>query len=212
MSHATDVEFEIHERLLSQDPTAPSELAVLYLDTVRSRLGGLYPVGCDDALITDAAIDAVLSYVENPAKYDPSKLGLLAYLVMAAKGDLLNALDKEERRTARLEPLVLADEDDEGREWSREREELTHRDDYSCLRDTPECEPLLLLAKVIPDLRDREMVELLMNGERRTDAFAEVLGILDHPRSEQERIVKRHKDRLKKRLLRLGVRIRGKHA
>ena len=37
---------------------------------------------------------------------------------------------------------------------------------------------------------------------RETSAYAVALGIADRPQREQEKIVKRHKDRLKKKLLR----------
>jgi hypothetical protein len=41
-------------------------------------------------------------------------------------------------------------------------------------------------------------MQLMMEGERATHTFANVLGILDLPSNEQRKIVKRNKDRIKK--------------
>jgi len=60
----------------------------------------------------------------------------------------------------------------------------------------------------ITDPRDRQLLQLLRTGERKTAAYAEILGIQDHNAMEQRKIVKQHKDRLKKQLERLGVKLR----
>jgi hypothetical protein len=44
---------------------------------------------------------------------------------------------------------------------------------------------------------------------RKTAAYAEILGIQDRNTLEQRKLVKQHKDRLKKQLERLGARRRG---
>ena len=51
------------------------------------------------------------------------------------------------------------------------------------------------------------MVDLILDGERSTAAFAVVLGIENLAIDEQRLQVKRHKDRLKKRLREHGQRI-----
>jgi len=50
---------------------------------------------------------------------------------------------------------------------------------------------------VVNDGADREILSLMMEGERDADAYAEVLGIEGLPPRERSVIVKRHKDRLK---------------
>ena len=50
------------------------------------------------------------------------------------------------------------------------------------------------------------MWELMGEGERRTAVFARALGLEDRPPGEQEREVKRVKDRIKKRMQRAGGR------
>jgi hypothetical protein len=55
-----------------------------------------------------------------------------------------------------------------------------------------------------PDARDRQLLRLVLQGERKTTRFAVVLGLADLDRVSQQREVKRHKDRIAKRLRRLG--------
>jgi low affinity Fe/Cu permease len=49
----------------------------------------------------------------------------------------------------------------------------------------------------------------MLDHVRETRAFAEVLGIEHEDEAEQRRIVKRNKDRIKKRIQRLGLEFRG---
>jgi RNA polymerase sigma-70 factor (ECF subfamily) len=209
MSQPTEFELKIHQRLLARDPIAPAVLSDAYLDRVIDRLRRRYREVQDGALITEAAIDAVLSYVEDPAQYKPDQGGLLSYLLIAAKGDLLNALAKERRVAARFEPLVRIDEDADGRNRLAERKELIHYDEYNLPEGNAGLDLIDLVAQIITDPRDRQIVDLMMKGERRTDVFAELLGIPDREKSEREKIVKRNKDRLKRRLERLGIKIGG---
>ena len=53
------------------------------------------------------------------------------------------------------------------------------------------------LAVLFPEFTDRQIVWLLVEGERNTDEYAAVLGILELPREERAKEVKRHKDRVK---------------
>jgi hypothetical protein len=49
---------------------------------------------------------------------------------------------------------------------------------------------------------DREVVELMATGERRTERYAVILRLTDQPPSVQRREVKRIKDRLRKKMQR----------
>ncbi len=53
---------------------------------------------------------------------------------------------------------------------------------------------------VVTDPVDRRLVELMMDRVRETEAYAEVLGRQHLAAEDQAKIVKRHKDRLKKLL------------
>jgi hypothetical protein len=64
--------------------------------------------------------------------------------------------------------------------------------------DDPDIAPLVA---ALPDV-ERRVLDLMRTGERRTEAFAAVLGLGGRPEDEQQREVKRVKDRVKKRLKR----------
>ncbi len=61
-------------------------------------------------------------------------------------------------------------------------------------------------AKVVGTLRaklsleERRVMDLMLDGERKTRVYAEALGLSGLPAAEQKREIKRVKDRLKKRL------------
>jgi RNA polymerase sigma-70 factor (ECF subfamily) len=173
-----------------------------FLPAVVERLKRRFPRLNDESLIFDAAADAILSYAERPSRYDPQRLRLLSYLVMSADGDLKNALQRHQRRAHREVPmgdveLLLDARNSEVEEVHPEKrpaapgvEEVDHR-----------------IREEIPDPVDQQLVDLMMQGERRTEAFARVLGITDMELLQQRKLVKQHKDRLKKRLMRLGMRL-----
>lgn len=197
---------QIHHRLLRDDPTAPSVLADACLETLTHRLRRAFPNLDDETLIYDAATDAILNYVEHPSRFDPAKSSLLTYLSMSARGDLLNALERETRRRQRETHISIVELSAEGRNKLQKAQAVKASEEK--IGDTSIAHDLMQrVGDTITDPCDREMVELIMAGERKTAAFATVLGIQEQTREEQERIVKRHKDRLKKRLQRLGVRI-----
>lgn len=192
----------IHRRLLSDDPTAPSQLARVYLEPVVAHLRARFPDVRDRDLLWDAAADAILNYAEDPSTYDPQKRGLFGYLKMSARGDLLNALDRERRRTTVELEVVgrnkLQEDDEEEHGSERTPEAVGHSD-----------ETMRKVHEALPDPRDRRMLHLMMEQVRETRAFADVLGIQNEDEAEQRRIVKRNKDRIKKRIQRLGLRLRG---
>lgn len=192
----------IHRRLLSHDPIAPAQLARVYLEPVVTHLRTHFPDVRDRELLWDAAADAILNYAEDPSTYDPQKRGLFGYLKMSARGDLLNALDRESRR--KNVELYAADgnrlQEDKVEEYAVERDpEAVARSDETMRR----------VYEALPDSRDRRFLDLMMDQVRETRAFAEVLGIENEDDAEQRRIVKRNKDRIKKRIQRLGLKLRG---
>lgn len=192
----------IHRQLLSDDPTAPAQLARVYLEPLVAHLRARFPDVRDYDLLYDAAADAILNYAEKPSTYDPQKRGLFGYLKMSARGDLLNALDRESRR--RNVELDAADrnrlqEDDEEEHSGEKSPEALARSDESMRR----------VYEALPDIRDRRMLHLMMDEVRETRMFAEVLGIEDKDEAAQRQIVKKNKDRIKKRIQRMGLRLRG---
>jgi DNA modification methylase len=196
-------ERELHQRLLDGDFVASQELAVAFLPAVVDRIKQRFPRLDDESLVLDATADAILSYAERPSQYDPDKLRLLPYLVMSADGDLKNALRRQQRQAQREFPMhdveLLLDARNVVQEEASSEEHPA----------VPEVEEVARrIREVIPDPVDQQLVGLMIQGERQTAVFARVLGIAELDVRRQSKIVKRHKDRLKKRLMRLGVRLR----
>jgi hypothetical protein len=193
----------LHARLLRCDPTATADLAETYLPPLVGWLRRTYP-RVDDALLESLAIDLVLALGQHPERFDPDRSSLPAYLRMAARGDVKNALETEHRRAAHLAPLDNVELQSPARNsvWASS----------SGLTDT--------VAETLDDERaaamlehftgrDRDIVELMWDGERRSEVFAETLGLQTWPRDERDREVKRVKDRLKKRVQRVWRKLYG---
>jgi RNA polymerase sigma-70 factor (ECF subfamily) len=201
----------IHKRLLSGDPVASAEFARVYMEPLVRYLRRRHPEVNDETLAWDAATNAVLDYAENPSSFDPKKSGLFGYLKMASHRDLLNALEKERRRGASERSAGLrAVELSPGGGKELQRDEDVERVGERTELDEERSQRIMeKVYEALPDPRDRRMLELMMDEVRETEAFAEVLGIRDRDEAEQRKTVKRHKDRIKKRVQRLGLPLRG---
>ncbi|MFZ5448916.1 MAG: hypothetical protein ACOZFS_09810 [Thermodesulfobacteriota bacterium] len=191
-----DWQREIHARLLAGEVTAPAELTEALLEPLLQRLAKKYRQLRDPNLLSDAVVDALMSYIKRPAQFDPTKKTLIGFLFMAAAGDLRNALAKDKR--LRQKEISLEDVELE-----------VAAGNYGTEAENSETEPAKdrlkqELPRIFPDPKDLAMVELILAGERTTAAFVEVLQLQHLPMDQQRRQVKRHKDRLKKRLERYG--------
>ena len=187
---------EIHERLLTEDVTAPAELAEALLEPLLQRLARKYLRLPEPALLYDAVTDALMSYIKRPAQFDPARRTLIGFLVMAADGDLRNALAKEKRRRQKEISLEVVELGAAGGNSTVDEENSKAENEREKLRQ--------VLPRIFEDPKDLAMVELIFSGERKTTAFVEVLQLRHLPVEQQRREVKRHKDRLKKRLERYG--------
>jgi RNA polymerase sigma-70 factor (ECF subfamily) len=194
----------IHHRLVDRDPVAPTDLAEMVLDPLCARVRRRFPSITDATMIHDAVVDAVLTYAEQPERFDPSKRGLLGYLMMSAEGDLKNALRARSRVEARrsdLEVVELAPSRGNKRSMSYRLSDRIEEQVVDAMTTTV---ILKKVATVADNPSDAAALQMLIDGERSTDRFAEVFGLSHLDPAERKRAVKRHKDRLKKRLERLG--------
>lgn len=183
---------ELHARLLARsDPCVTAEVADAFLLPLVKRLRSRFSHVTDPHIIDTAAEDALLKYFRQPERYDPQRGTLLGYLLMDAGGDLKNFL-RAERRVVALHPPLA--------EYKTQGE---NRIDDAEARLTGAASPVERAFARVPDPIDRELVELMMENERRTEVYAEALGVAGRPPGEQAAIVKRHKDRLKKLLRRV---------
>jgi hypothetical protein len=192
----------LHQRLLEDDVTASAEIAETFLPLIAERLRKEYPALHDPHLVETATEDALISYFGRPQQYDPLKGNLHSYLLMSARGDLLNLLKRGKKYADQLRLVGNVELEGSDVEHGVEIQDDFDLEDWVLARNSPVWQRL---RDLLPDSTDQRIVALMMEGIRETNAYADVLGILDRPADEQAAIVKRHKDRLKKKLQR-GIR------
>ena len=197
----TPEEYAFHRRVLAADPVAFAELAErLYASLVRDtgvRARSRSGTAVDMMLVEEAVGQALLDYNDHPERYDPEQAALHSYLVMAAHRDYQNGVSKEYRHTGHQ--VTLAGEE------LVELEVPDGRSDFDELLNRISAQEWWSLVEgTFSEPTDRQLVMLLANGVRATENYARVLGITSLPVEEQAREVKKAKDRVLKRLKRLG--------
>jgi hypothetical protein len=192
----------LHRRLLGGDATASADVAVAFLEPLISWLLTSRRFGVSVDTCIEAAEDAVIALVKSPVSFNPERgLGLGAYLRMSARGDLKNLLQRENRHRQNQISLEIVEHSPQARKY------LAKDDDPSLpLRIHEEIQGAT--AEIVSPAREglsegeSQALDLLLQRERRTAAYALVLG-LDHlPKKAQRAEVKRVKDKLKKRIQR----------
>lgn len=198
-------EARLHQRLVAGDPIAPDEAAHVLLPRLYRMLRRRRPEVHDEHVLEEAAERALLEYLARPNRYDPGKLSLTSYLLMAADRDVLNLLQRERRHQLRVVSLDAVEYTPVARN--------DEQDDDDAIELPPGLtreQVLQALKDKVQDERDRQVLYLMVVAEERsTAAYARVLGIEHLPWQEQRRQVKRVKDRLNKVLRRLGEELRG---
>ncbi|MCY3664748.1 MAG: hypothetical protein OXH81_03745 [Gemmatimonadetes bacterium] len=185
---------DIHKRLCEGDLTAFAELAEEVMESLVEKLSRKYPNLRDPDLPTEAVADALMDYSKRPEQFDPTQRGLFGFLVMAAEGDLKNALARSARRRDKEIQLEPVEVDECGGNTIDRTSELDERIDFERIQDS--------LNELLDDPKDRAVVKLMMEGERATEVFAQVLELEALSEDQQRTEVKKNKDRIKKRLQR----------
>jgi len=176
---------DLHEKVLAGDKVAFAMVAEKYLEDVKRILKKLRP-DAEDELLTDATTDAFMNYFLHPERFDPSKRSLRSYLVMSAKGDLLNLLEKRNRQRQREVTgsggeLQLNDRNDLGEEDA----ELWRAIERSFFPD------------------DLTAVRMMLGGVKSYEEYARVWGIDPSNVPKMRREVKRRKTRIRRALARI---------
>ncbi len=194
LDHVNETGARFHQELVNGDHLAPSKIAELFLPLLARALHRKFHNISDSHLVDIAVADALLSYLTNPQKFDPSRGKLFTYLWIASQGDLLNRLQQERKHTSRkLDEKVV---------------ELPSYATVNRIQAEEDPEAILLLSEetlrvkeevnaIITDEGDRAIVALMLDGIRETATYAEILGLKDRPFEEQTLLVKRTKDRIK---------------
>lgn len=193
---ATIQEFDFHQRILARDdPIAFAALAEwLYnplVQDVRKRAG----IDADPVLVEEAVGEALLNYHDAPEKYDPSRISLRSYLIMAAYRDFQNAWIKENRQTkyqiSLFDPAFQKSEI----AGSQETAEVIEHE----LRVE---ELWKFIDELFPDSTERRIVTLILNKVRSPEPYAQALGLSDVSHDDQLRQIRLVKYRITRRLRR----------
>ncbi|MDC0713603.1 sigma-70 family RNA polymerase sigma factor [Stigmatella sp. ncwal1] len=180
----------LHERVLQGDPVAPVDVFQTYMEQILKIL--IQERGCDLDVAHDSAIDAVMSYLGEPGRYDPKKGRLSTYLIQVAKN---RASDRHRAATAQARR-----DQDYAKVFT-----LQQKPPKEAMEDAVEARRLLhIVQKLLKREKDKITLEHYLQDERSTEVLAEALGLKNLTPEEQKREVKRHKDRLMKFLERFG--------
>jgi hypothetical protein len=186
----------LHQQLLDGSPTAPAAIAEALYGWLQRALRSAIPYASPDD-VADVAADSVIAYVTDPRRFNPARgKGLASFLLMDARGDLLNLIDKKRRRPQLIELSDAVAErlvDRNVRLMTSERQRIQLPDHLEAA-----------VATAIPSDADRAVLELMIERVRNTRSYAAVLGLERLAPSHQAREVKRVKDRIRARLKRAG--------
>lgn len=193
MAQATPDEIELHNLTLDGDEIAFSKLYTLYSESIFHSLKRFYPAIAkkDDAIIMEAVSDGFLGYYQNPSTFNPQVSTLEKFLRLACERDLINIIDKEERKIKKMR-FVEVEEDF----WNRKVGSEENPETILLQKESEQAETSQL-QNVLKNDVDVELSKLILNGERKTEMFSKVLQIENLSFSEQQKIVKQNKDRIK---------------
>jgi hypothetical protein len=190
----------LYQRVLARDAAASAELFDSYLTRLirlLERTESLASARGDPAIFVDASTDALFDFVRHPDRYDPEQLSLLAYFRLAAYRNVVNALRGRGRKLLHdgrfVRDVGLSGAVGKGiseaplPEDGLQEEEIWSR-----------------IAAILPDATDQRIARLIVEGERRREIYAAVLGISDRAVDERQAAVDRAKERVRIRLKRAG--------
>ena len=188
----------LHLHLRDLNPAAVADVCRVYINPLIEWVARKF-AGVDSHLRATAVHEALMTYVRNPAAYDPNRGDLALYLRMAARWDLVNLLKRESKhQQGRVDWAVVEDEAEDGNLFGADDPSL------QLLRAEESQQWQAFLGNVIAFFteEERRVLELMLAGERKTEVYAHALRIEGSLTAEQEREVKKVKDRIMKRLQR----------
>jgi DNA-directed RNA polymerase specialized sigma24 family protein len=174
----------------------PEDWNALMLFDLTRRIARQFP-RADAHGHAQAVHDALLDYGARPQAFDAGRgVPLLAFLLMTCRRNMLNLLRGDARRrryegqyAQMCADVAVALDPAAGNLLQQEEDAQLHQQEDACMNR-------------LQDPQDQQILALRLQGERRTEAFAAILGITHLAMAEQRREVKRAKDRIAKMLVR----------
>ena len=141
-----------------------------------------------------------MNICRNPKKFNPQKSSLKTFLFLDVKGDIINAIEKKNRKKNSAENnLVELDNNYRNIDLETETEELEIN--YTKLSE----KLAAYFATIFAKERDQKLAWMIkVEKNRETKKYCQLLGIKQLDSREQEDLVKKHKDRINVQLKRSG--------
>lgn len=194
---ATPEELQFHQRILARnDPIAWDQLATWLYPILVQDLRKRVHQGTDPVLTEEAIGEAFLNYCRNPERYNPQLNSLRSFILKEAEYDLKNALARERRQTQYQVSLVSPYDTNEEQDIIDESQDLDAHVQGEELREH--------ILSTFTDPVDRNIAKLILDRVRSPELYINLLQLDGLSRSEQAKQVKRHKDRIKWHLRRIG--------
>lgn len=194
---------DLWEELREGHPTAPDQFYVAVAPVLVTRLIRWGKLQFPREIIEDAVTDVLLGLIQAPERFDPCKSSVLGYLQMIVTRRLIDRLRRQERRqtekTIFLEDVALAEPIAKNLTEDPERVAL-HSGRDPALEYSSELEKVL--EELLPDRRDRLLATEFLAGRLSVEIFAQVYSLESLPLAEQQREMKRNRDRVMLRLKR----------
>jgi DNA-directed RNA polymerase specialized sigma24 family protein len=187
----------LHSRMVAGDKLVSAEVSEIFFPVLCKAVERRFHNLPDPHLVTVAAEDAFLAYLQQPGKFDPQKSSLIAYLYLAARRNVIDKLRASTKIFVELDSTKTEhtlDEDANNPELKLIEEEAA--------QFAPTSPAMRRMFAVVTDPVDRKLIRLMMDGARDTKDYAEVMEIQDLSFDEQKAKVKLHKDRIKTALRR----------
>lgn len=192
MSKASPEEVLLFERLVEGEETASSELFSLYYDDVYRYFKKVFHGRLKEDDLLDLIAESLFKFIDKPQKFDPAKGSLKKYLQADVRYDIINHLKKKSPNYVEL---------DEGFRNSMVKED---NPEISFMKKELLEKAEAMLQDWFEDEVDFKIAWNVVCQTRETQHYANILGIDHYPIDKQKKEVKRHKDRIKKRLERRG--------
>lgn len=190
----------LHRQVLAKDPTAPTRLFEALRSSVPAGLFGKFRGSLSFQDCEDFAVDAFMTYLASPGKFNPGRASLSTYLFLIAQSAIFRRLKRNDHTAAFTRDAVELEAIDVYNEGDGEAPD-SPAEAYEVAKAKQELAILRQRIQLTPN--EEAAFDLMLSGERSTKAFALALGLTALSPDEQRKQVKRFKDRVGKRMDRL---------